>query len=216
MANLTTIANLCRSEPLEVSWEDFQRSDFVFPDDRITRVCVTSKASVEEAPASVVGYFLPRGMSWFTFKDIKQMASGAQSALTIKNTKIDTDIRNKTLNNLRNRRSQVWMGHSGIGKTIEVNYIMMELLRNLGEEGWPKQVAHRIDDEIYYYEMVDGRVSCSAVEGGGRTLHDVNDFCRNNYRKRNDLVFCVGAWRDRSGSPIVVDFIYSNAFIQSR
>ena len=54
-ANLTAIANLCRSEPLEVSWEDFQISDFVLPEDRITRVCVTSKASVEEAPASVVG-----------------------------------------------------------------------------------------------------------------------------------------------------------------
>ena len=192
MANLTAIANMCRSEPLDVSWEDFQRSDFVLPDDRFTRVCVTSKASVEEAPASVVGYILPTGMSWFTFKDGKQILSSAKNALIIKNTThLDHDIRNKTLDNLRNKVSQVWLGHSGIGKTVEVNYIMMELLRNLGEEGWPKQVAHRIGREIYLYELVDGRVSCSAVEGGGRTLQYVNDFCTNNYRKRNDLVFVL-------------------------
>ena len=117
------------------------------------------------------------------------MDSGAQSALVIKNTEIDTDIRNKTLNNLLNQRSQVWMGHNGIGKTIEVNYIMMKLLRNLGEEGWPKQVAHRIGREIYLYELVDGRVSCSAVEGGGRTLQDVEDFCLYNQKKKKYLVF---------------------------
>jgi hypothetical protein len=50
---------------------------------------------------------------------------------------------------------------SGIGKSSEVNGLLLEFLPHLGEEGWPKEVWYRYDDKMLKYSIY-GRRSASA------------------------------------------------------
>ena len=111
VANLNAIANMCRSEPTDVSWANFNSTEFTVPDYGITRVNITTNSASYEEATSVIAYILPYGKSWFSFKDAKQKHSAAKNALVIKNTTtLDRDIRNKTLDKLRNKNSHVWIG----------------------------------------------------------------------------------------------------------
>ncbi len=56
---------------------------------------------------------------------------------------------------LRDECMQVaWIGHQGIGKSTEANFLMMEFLSHLGEEGWPNTILHRVAGIVYEYKRI--------------------------------------------------------------
>ena len=70
-----------------------------------------------------------------------------------------------TIKALKEGRCVGWIGHSGCGKSTESNFLLMLFLKQMGEEGWPKVVAHRVGDVMYEYKLCtdDNRVQCATA-----------------------------------------------------
>jgi len=51
----------------------------------------------------------------------------------------------------------IWTGFPGIGKSTDINYILMELLLHMGEESWPAMVAFRVNDYLFEFTSTDVR-----------------------------------------------------------
>ena len=64
---------------------------------------------------------------------------------------LDANRRKITLKRICNRSQVVWSGAPGIRKSSETNYIFMELLRHLGEDGWPSMVAFHTRYNIFTF-----------------------------------------------------------------
>ena len=56
---------------------------------------------------------------------------------------------------LRNRKSIAWLGTPGIGKSAGLNYVLMEFLQHLGEDGWPDTLLYRNPEEVFVFTMDD-------------------------------------------------------------
>ena len=83
-------------------------------------------------------------------------------------TPVDIRRREVTLRLLRKEReSPIWIGAEGIGKSADMNYILMELLTHIGEEGWPSIVAFRFDYKIaeFKFDISSSRVTFSWHNG---------------------------------------------------
>jgi hypothetical protein len=93
----------------------------------------------------------------------KQSTALAQNMVTKRIKEIDILRFNDTVDRLKNRESTAWIGHSGTSKSTEANFLLMEFLTHLGEEGWPRKLAHRIGRKIYEYEYnaTDKKVECA-------------------------------------------------------
>ena len=60
---------------------------------------------------------------------------------------------------LRKGLDAIWVGSPGIGKSCDMNHIFIELLRHLGEDGWPRQVAFRQD--CFLFTFTESNVTLS-------------------------------------------------------
>ncbi len=85
---------------------------------------------------------------------------------------------------LRDKAMKVaWIGHPGIGKSTEANFLMMELLSHLGEEGWPNTILHRVKYFVHEYKRMamNQPIEYSKKEVIGLT--DLDMMCNTYYDK---------------------------------
>jgi hypothetical protein len=138
----------------------------------------------DENDVRMEALLLPRDLILPTFEDFRQSSCGAPNLLCLRNSSVlDRQHRADTVSHLRKDRSGAiaWVGHSGIGKSAEVNAVVIELLQNMGQPGWPTKLAHRVAANIYVYQLngTNGQVMCSLDRGESGTfgLDRLNDFC---------------------------------------
>ncbi len=84
----------------------------------------------------------------------KQMGTVGPSVLVQRMKPVDKDRFKRTIEYLRNGNIVAWIGHSGIGKSTESTFLLMEFLFHLGEVDWPSVVAYRIEDFLYEAMLV--------------------------------------------------------------
>ncbi len=78
----------------------------------------------------------------------------------------------ETIRLLRQRMDVVSIGLPGIGKSTEINKLLMEFLSHLGDEGWPMEVWYRYDYTMFQYYLNAGEPDVRVVEAS--TLADVS------------------------------------------
>ena len=94
---------------------------------------------------------LPQDMIWPTFLEAKQQEQRFKNIYFQRQTVIDANRRAYSLDLLRKRGRVVWTGAPGIGKSCEMNHILIELLSHLGEDSWPSMVAFRVDSDLFTF-----------------------------------------------------------------
>jgi hypothetical protein len=83
---------------------------------------------------------------------------------------------NATVELLKNGKDVVSTGLSGIGKSTEVNGLLMEFLANVGKVDWPMEVWYRCDGVMTIFSLESG-VPC-VREVAAKTLADVSELTR--------------------------------------
>ena len=94
---------------------------------------------------------LPEGMIWPTFLAVKQRRSFFKNIYFQRQTAADVNRRIISLDLLRKNYEAIWVGSPGIGKSCDINYIFIELLHHLGEDGWPSMVAFRSESILFTF-----------------------------------------------------------------
>jgi hypothetical protein len=84
---------------------------------------------------------------------------------------------NKTVELLRNRDTVISTGLAGIGKSTEVNGLLLEFLSHMGEEGWPKEVWYRYNREMIQFYLESGTTPCVRTVRAA-SLGDVEDLTK--------------------------------------
>lgn len=150
------VANILRKEIVAMSWEQYESALTAgqLPHDKMVQVNMFSTDFIGNE-YRVNAYVLPKGLQWFPFLDTsKQKFAAAQNVIALRSSSVmDAEHFKNTLAHLRDGVPVVWIGHPGLGKSVEVAYIMMVLLQHLGEDGWPSTIAHRIEDTIFQYQL---------------------------------------------------------------
>jgi len=60
------------------------------------------------------------------------------------------------------------IGIAGTGKSTDLNYILMELLRHLDEDGWPSKVGLRLNEKLYEFSLsgvTESKMPFSVLDG---------------------------------------------------
>ena len=94
---------------------------------------------------------LPEDMIWPSFLASKQSESYFKNIYLQRQNAVDINRRKISLDMLRKRRKIIWTGLPGIGKSCDINFIIIELLAHIGEEGWPGEVLFRVEDCLYTF-----------------------------------------------------------------
>ena len=94
---------------------------------------------------------LPEGMIWPSFLASKQSGTYFKNIYLQRQNAVDITRRKISLDILRKRGKIIWSGASGIGKSCDINSILIELLNHLGEEGWPSMVLFRHGASVYTF-----------------------------------------------------------------
>ena len=63
------------------------------------------------------------------------------------------DLFTRTLELMKQRRSVVWLGASGIGKSAAMNWVIIDILRGMHgkQDGFPEQLIVRVNDQLYSF-----------------------------------------------------------------
>lgn len=192
--NLEKFAGLIRSDWVRVNGSDLldglRKATLPLPNAVVEAVvdwpCDTTQNETTLSLDRVSVVLLPADIAFPTFADNKQRGYAGQNVLILRESNpAENDNRELSRQRLLDGDSAVWIGHPGIGKTTEVNSIIVQLLKNLGNEGWPRRLAHRVGGRIVIYTRNETacRVDCSTANG--QTLADVEQFCRLNEADRD-------------------------------
>ena len=91
--------------------------------------------------------------AWPFFAASKQSVASGRGMCFRRLGRADQGRVDHTLKRLRRRRHVAWIGAPGLGKSAGVNSILATLLQHLGEEGWPRQVATRVEEQLTVYKL---------------------------------------------------------------
>ena len=142
-------------------------SDAASPDRIVRRVY--RKRTEGNIDFQIDALILPVDLMWPTFMETKQQNQGFKNIYFQRQTLIDVNRRAYSLDLLRRKKSVIWTGSSGIGKSCDINNILLELLSHLGEDTWPSMVALRV--EGFLYSFTNTGVTCIRI-----TFSDLYDF----------------------------------------
>lgn len=108
--------------------------------------------SIESVNHNGVAYTLkrlPEGVAWPTFHNDKQSIAFAQELYIRRDSIPDVNRREETLRKLRMALQNgfsfriAWLGNPGIGKSVDYNDILLQVVQNLGQPGWWSTVAFK-------------------------------------------------------------------------
>jgi hypothetical protein len=151
-------AQLCRKEPKVINLKN--ASEFHGLKVKLAaegeECLVKVNIFLEEKAESPVlqAHVLP--MQWTLFKVSKQRNAQCTSTYFHRVGQADELRFEATLAGLRKTpipEQIVWVGTPGIGKSSGLNFVLVELLRHLGENGWPPLVVVRIEKRLVWFRM---------------------------------------------------------------
>jgi hypothetical protein len=97
---------------------------------------------------------------------------------------VDQHRFNETISWLKKGHYVAWIGHDGIGKSTEANFLLMTFLSKIGEAGWPPMVLYRVNDCVYKFTELNGVIKCKKKEVEG--LNELKKYCRKLEKKATD------------------------------
>jgi hypothetical protein len=143
----------CRTPVLESVLGNFQRHET-----KISKLFL-NKNRVE-------AYILPKNIpSWPSFKATQQKNELCPEIYFKRIADSNLPRFNATVELLRARKDVISTGLAGIGKSAEVNGLLMEFLSHMGEEGWPKEAWYRCDEVMTQFYLESGTPRVRKVVG---------------------------------------------------
>jgi hypothetical protein len=122
----------CRETFCESVLENFQRHE-----SKISKIVLNDR---------IEAYILPENITcWPSFLCSKQRSEGCPEFYFKRTTFSNLPRFEETVRLLRIKKQVISTGLSGIGKSAEVNGLLMEFLFHMGEDGWPKEAWYRYD-----------------------------------------------------------------------
>lgn len=82
----------------------------------------------------------------------------------------------ETIHKLKQNQHVVWHGHSDIGVDMEANFLLMEFLKHLGEEGWPTLVAARVGKQLFEYKKSPHEEELQCSTHTVETLYEIHQY----------------------------------------
>ena len=105
----------------------------------------------------VEAFVLPKTINkWPSFYALKQETASSSEVYFKRVADSNGPRFNETVRLLLEGRKVISTGLSGIGKSTEINGLLMVFLRHLGEVDWPKEVWYRVDKFMFKFFLVDG------------------------------------------------------------
>jgi short-subunit dehydrogenase len=89
---------------------------------------------------SISALILPPGQIWSSFvKLTKQSDNCGQRVLFKRTSALYSKIFTKTIDALGKNKACVWLGHPGIGKSVSTSFVLMGLIKKLGEKNFQRR-----------------------------------------------------------------------------
>ena len=149
----------CRSPIQESVLENFQRHE-----SRISMITLDG--------GRVEAYVLPKTIpQWPTFAATKQESERCPEMYFKRIADTNIPRFDETVRLLKDRKKVISTGLSGIGKSTEVNGLLMVFLSHLGGQDWPKEVWYRCDNKMVKFSLERGVPTVKTVSA--HTLNDV-------------------------------------------
>ena len=136
---------------------------------------------------------LPKSMIWPSFLASKQSGTYFKNIYLQRQNAVDVNRRTISLDILRRRGKVVWTGSPGIGKSCDINFIFIELLSHLGEEGWPDEVLFRHGASLYTF-------TSSGVTHAPFTYSELEEYSRR-YKYTNSIL--ILELRESETDPVI-------------
>ena len=158
--------------------------EFTRDEERITKVAY----GVEEG--SIEAYVLPSTVvQWPSFYNTVQKQAIATEVLCIHTDTMNNVRRQMIIENTLLGHDSITLGSSSIGKSSESNYMLLEFLRNIGQEGYPRNVLYRIPGSCVLEFSLDAenksvvrRIPKSAATDG---LYSITQ----RYNRKDSVIF---------------------------
>jgi hypothetical protein len=149
MESMENFFKACRTPVCESVLENFHRHET-----KISKIVINENR--------VEAYILPKNIpSWPSFQATKQENACCSEIYFKRFADSNLPRFNKNVELLRKRDKVISTGFAGIGKSMEVNGLLMEFLSHIGEEGWPKEVWYRYDLRMIQFYLKSGtRAPC--------------------------------------------------------
>ena len=143
---------------------------------------ISKAAFIDTSTKEVIieAYLIPKSLSKFpSFYGSKQAGADCPELFFRRISRADEGRVKDIMDRLRQGKSVITVGLPGIGKSTEMNYILMKFLQNIGIEGWPKIVLLRMKFNLYEFNLKNGqpRVSVKYMKDlDGDLLQYINTF----------------------------------------
>ena len=138
---------------------------------------------------SIEAYVLPKSVrKWPSYYDKKQLKAQSCEVLCIRTDRMNNVRRKMIVDYTLLGKQSITMGPSGIGKSSESNYMMLEFLRNIGRDGYPRNVLYRIPGECVFVFSIDAENKLVAKKiPNSETLREACDVT-NQYNRKNSVI----------------------------
>jgi hypothetical protein len=185
---MTAFFSWCRADHVEAA-QPLSRSSpsFDLPDPHAGIVKVKVLPDDGDDPV-IEAHILPS--AWPLFAASKQVEAASTQVHFHRLGRPHVGRCNETLRLLRAGKKVVWLGPPGIGKSAGMNYVLAELLRHMGDEGWPPLVALRVEGELTLFSLADD--GSLKVDVKPISISNLNDlFVWSEYIKARDGVLVL-------------------------
>ena len=142
---------------------------------------------------SIDAYVLPKSvLKWPSFYDSKQKNTYACEVLCVHTDMMNSVRRKMIVDYVLLGYDSITMGPAGIGKSSESNFMLLEFLRNIGEEGYPRHVLYRIPDKcVFEFSLDAGNKPVAKRIPNTETIGDVYRITTQYNRKNSVIIFEV-------------------------
>ena len=171
-------AAACRNPIHIISSKSIEVSDILklesLPDQITKKTYFVNKSDGENV--MVEAFLLPKNINfWPSFLSTTKQSSAPCTDIYIRRMRMHNINRTlSTIELLKKSKNVAWLGSPGISKSTDMNFVLMELIRHLGDDGWPSIVTYRVGPIILEFKWSDNDVVVS--EFPGNHFNNVDDY----------------------------------------
>ena len=140
---------------------------------------------------------LPKSvLKWPSFYDSKQRNAYACEVLCVRTDMMNSVRRKMIVDYTLLGYDSITMGPAGIGKSSESNFMLLDFLRNIDKEGYPRYVLYRIPDEsVFEFSLDSGNKPVARRIPNSKSLSQVYDIT-TQYNRKNSVILLEVAEND--------------------
>ena len=129
----------------------------------------------------VAALILPHDMMWPSLFASTPFKARPPNIYFQRQDTVDVNRRESSVNILRKKGSVIWSGFPGVGKSYDINYILIELLKHLGKKGWPRKVAFRSRELLFTFTSAG--VTCGELK-----FSDLKEYSKEHEHDESVLI----------------------------